>query len=144
LTLYPTYISFNKPTNFIETVNISKTSEKIYSTNVSISSTFIFNYDWDTMKSVNYLTSVATNFTMNITNLPLPTDTTSYTITLIITSKYYATSLTLNGGSQSVVYAGGSSNIIIPNSTDTIIQTFTLFYSGSNLLKIISSVTPYF
>ena len=95
------------------------------------------------MKSVNYLQIIISNFTINITNLP-SSNNTSYTITLIINDKYYASSLKINGGaSQTIYYAGGSSNIIIPSSTNTIIQTFTLIYTTS-LVKIISSVTPYF
>jgi|694.fasta_scaffold14667_12 hypothetical protein len=99
----------------------------------------IFEYNWSTMKSVNYLNNVLGNFTINIINLPSIYDNISYTITLIINNNFYATIVTIENNQQNIYYNIEQSTI--PNST-IIVQTFTLIYVNSHV-KILSSVTPY-
>jgi hypothetical protein len=137
---------FTSDVNISGTLNISKTSENIYHQSTSPDSKF--DYDWNTMKSVNYINSVTSNFILNITNLSFLTNT-SYTITLIIntlnTGKYYADTLRINNYGKYFYWAGGVDNIILPNSTNTIVQTFTFICTDSTEpTRIISSVTPYF
>ena len=98
--------------------------------NTKTSATGTVTHDWST-GAIFYHTSISSNFTCNITNLPT-TANRSYVVTLILVqggTPYYANALQVNSSSVSILWPNASAPTATASRTE--FQTFTLYYSGA-------------
>lgn len=138
ITGYKTFNNINK---------VSKTAEQMG--NLTITSNAA-TWDYPTTPAIAYVTpSSATNFTLNITNIPFVfSGSSSVTVTLLIntsTNKAYANAITVNGTSYTMRFCGGSAAINI-SSAVWVLQTITiLILPGTTVVGgVLSSVTQWY
>jgi hypothetical protein len=87
-------------------------------------------HDWTTA-AIFYHTSISSNFTCNITNLPT-TSTRAYVVNLILVqggTPYYANALQINSSAVTINWANNTTPTPAANKTE--VQSFTLYYSGA-------------
>jgi hypothetical protein len=87
-------------------------------------------HDWTT-GSIFYHSTMAANFTANITNLPT-TAQKSYVVSLILAqgaTPYYANALQINSSAQTILWQGATGPTATANRTE--VESFTLYYSGA-------------
>ena len=117
-------------------VKINRISEVI-TTNAGTTSPYTFNYNTG---SVFYISSPpATNFTVNITNMPSDVNRT-FVVTLVInsaTNKTYGNAFQIGGVAQTLIYNGGSANVTV-SSASIIMQTFVVIGVASRVITTIS------
>jgi hypothetical protein len=109
------------------TLYVQETQELV---NTKSGATGVVNHDWLT-GGIFYHTSIASNFTCNIINLPT-TASRSYVVVLILqqsATPFYANSLQINGVTQTMKWPNAFISPVNANRTE--VQTFTLYYTGS-------------
>jgi hypothetical protein len=110
-----------------DTLKVEQIEER---TNLKTGATGTVTHDWST-GSIFYHTSIAANFTCDITNLPVAADKT-YTIALMLiqgNSPFYANALSVNGSPVTINWL---SNITpAPAANKKEIETFILTYTSS-------------
>ena len=133
----PTGVTGPVPTNVSSitingTLTVQETQEVV---NAKTGASGVVVHDWLT-GSIYFHTSIASNFTCNITNLPTVANR-SYVVVLILTqgaTAYYASALQINGVSQSMLWPNAF--ITPPTANRTEVQSFTLYYNGSNWIAM--------
>lgn len=107
-----------------------------------------FDYSLNAGMVVYLASPPSTNYSLEITNFPTNTyPNGSITFSILsntTTSKTYANSLKLNGSatSETILYNGGSAGISITTAS-FVLQTFTVVYSSTNKICVLSSVCPW-
>jgi hypothetical protein len=92
--------------------------------------TGVVTHDWTT-GAIFYHTSLAANFTANITNMPT-TAARAYVVNLMLVqgaNPYYANALQINSSGVTINWVNNTTPTPAANKTE--IQSFTLYYSGS-------------
>jgi len=94
-------------------------------------------HDWNS-GGVFYHSSISTNFTANIINMPTTTNR-SYVVSLILQQSsaqtaYYASGLQINNSTTQIQWPNGAAPTLTNYST--IIQSFTMLYTGINWLPL--------
>lgn len=89
-----------------------------------------YTIDW-TLGAIHYLTTIPSNLTVNITNLPT-TSNRNYVVSIYLVqgvTPYFVNVLQIGGVSTTIRWAGGSAPTAVANRVE--VQTFSLYYSGS-------------
>jgi hypothetical protein len=89
-----------------------------------------YTIDW-TLGAIHYLTTIPSNLTVNITNLPT-TSNRNYVVSIYLVqggTPYFVNVLQIAGSAVTIRWAGGS--VPTPVATRVEIQTFSLYYSGT-------------
>jgi hypothetical protein len=89
-----------------------------------------YTIDW-TLGGIHYLTTIPSNLTVNITNLPT-TSNRNYVVSIYLVqgvTPYFVNVLQIGGVSTTIRWAGGSPPTAVANRVE--VQTFSLYYSGS-------------
>ena len=129
---------------------VGNLSEVISATTGSAGGPYTADYNNASVFYLNAAPTSATNYTLNIINLPSLTNSTrSYVITVINNTgikNAYCSSLTLSttgttGSTYTMVFNGGSSAISISSSTATVQQFAVMYYSGT--LFVLSNVSGF-
>lgn len=84
--------------------------------------------------------SIAANFTTNVTNLTSETGRVS-TVTLVLqqgATPYYSNALQIGGTAQTIKWTGGVTPTPVANATNT--QVFTIFQTGASTYLVLSQV----
>jgi uncharacterized coiled-coil protein SlyX len=100
--------------------------------------------DYSAVKGVVYVQTPTSNLSLTLTNLSTSSTNASYTITLVIPSKYYVNSCTVNGTSRTIYFNGGSANVSINASATFVLQTLTFAYLNSSTPVVMSNVASIF
>jgi hypothetical protein len=85
-----------------------------------------------TSGAIHYLTTIPSDLTVNITNLPT-TANRNYVVSVYLVqdaTAYYITRLEIAGNLTTIKWAGGSPPTPVAGRVE--IQTFSLYYSGSD------------
>jgi hypothetical protein len=95
--------------------------------------------DYTTCKGINYIQTPTANYSLALTNVPSPPGNKAvYNLVLCNTSKYYCSSITVNGTSRTIVFSGGSPTI---NASATLVmQQISICYLNSATPTVVSSV----
>lgn len=113
------------------TVNGPISVQQIQETIVTLSSpSSTQTVNWES-GAIYYVTSMTTNVTANITNLPT-TANKAYVVTFVLiqgATPYYINALQIAGASTTINWAGSSAPTVTANKRE--IQAFTLLYTGS-------------
>jgi hypothetical protein len=121
-------LSTTVPTLTVQgTTSVQQIQETI---NTKTSATGTVTHDWST-GAIFYHSSIAANFTANITNLPTTADK-SYVVTLILNqggTGYYANALQINSSAVTIRWFNNTTPT--PGTNKIEVQSFTLFYTGS-------------
>jgi hypothetical protein len=117
-------------TNLLNVTGITSVQEIQELVNTLSTPSSVQTFDWTT-GAIFYITSMNTNFTGNITNLPT-TANRSYVVTFFLIQgsvPYYINALQVNSSSVTIRWL----NAVVPTATANRqeIQTFTLYYNGS-------------
>jgi hypothetical protein len=89
-----------------------------------------YTIDW-ILGAIHYLTTIPSNLTVNITNLPT-TSNRNYTVSVYLVqggTPYYINVLQIAGSPITIKWSGGSAPTPVANRVE--IQMFSLYYSGS-------------
>lgn len=123
------------------TINVSELYEQVNSVS-SITTSLSLNYA--TCKGVNYIQTPTSNFSVALTNVPTSSTNASYSIVLMIPSKFYANSCTINGTSRTIYFTGGSANVTVNSSAVYVLQQISVMYLNSSTPIVTSSVISMF
>lgn len=144
LTTNDQVITGNKTWNNLN--SFQRIVERLQTLTVS-SNTIVLDYSTGNMAYVT--PPSATNLTLTLTNVPISTyPGSTFTVTVIInanTNKAYITTLTVNGVSYTMRFAGGSGNVSITSAIFAV-QTITILVApgSSTVLGVLSSVSQWF
>jgi hypothetical protein len=109
------------------TLTIQQTQEVV---NTKSSATGTVTHDWTT-GAIFYHTSISSNFTCNLTNMPT-TSTRAYVVNLVLVqggTAYYANALQVNSSAVTINWVNNTTPT--PGANKTEVESFTLYYSGS-------------
>jgi len=99
---------------------------------ISINNILTINYTANNGQAI-FISPIA-NFSLVLTNVPIGILNATYKLAIYITGKFYCSSITVNGTVISMNAVGGMANIAsqINISATSLIQTFTIFFTGSS------------
>jgi hypothetical protein len=80
------------------------------------------------------------NFTFTLTNLPTTNINCVYTLTFIYSTRFYASSININGTSYTMTAIGGLSNISINSSASRVYQQIQIIFNNSSTPTVSTSV----
>jgi hypothetical protein len=109
------------------TLETAQIKEKV---NTKTAATGVVTHDWST-GAIFYHSSISSNFTCNITNMPTDADK-AYTVNLVLIqggTPYYANALQVNGAATTINWANNTTPTPAANKKE--IESFTLIYTGS-------------
>ena len=131
------YLTINTTQSITATKTFSRLSENITSGTITSN---ILTIDFSSNNSVVYCNPIA-NFTVNISNMSMLTQTQCYTFTIWCTSKFYGNTIQVNGTTYTAVSTGGLSNISINTNATNLLQQITLIYVNSTTpTRVLTSV----
>jgi hypothetical protein len=122
-------VSFNVASNRLDVtaaLSVQELQEKV----IAATPTTPYTIDW-TLGAIHYLTTIPSDLTVNITNLPT-TSNRNYVVSIYLVqdaTPYYVNALQIGGVSTSIKWSGGSAPTPLRSRVE--IQTFSLYYSGS-------------
>lgn len=122
-------VSFNVANNRLD-VTSSLSIQEVQETVVAAVPTSPYTIDWSA-GAIHYLTTIPSNLTVNITNLPT-TANRNYVISVYLVqgaTPYFINTLQIAGSATTIKWSGGSAPTATANRVE--LQTFSLFYSGS-------------
>jgi hypothetical protein len=122
-------VSFNAANNRLD-VTASLSVQEVQETVIAAVPTTPYTIDW-TLGAIHYLTTIPSNLTVNITNLPT-TANRNYVISVYLVqggTPYFVNVLQIAGSAVTIKWAGGSAPTATASRVE--IQTFSLYYSGS-------------
>jgi hypothetical protein len=122
-------VFFNVGSNRLD-ITSALSIQEVQETVIAAVPTTPYTIDW-TLGAIHYLTTIPSNLTVNITNLPT-TANRNYVVSIYLVqggTPYYVNALNIAGTSNTIRWAGGSAPS--PTASRVEIQTFSLYYSGS-------------
>jgi len=122
-------VSFNAASNRLD-VTASLSIQEVQETVIAAVPTTPYTIDWS-LGAIHYLTTIPSNLTANITNLPT-TANRNYVVSVYLVqgaTPYYVNTLQIAGSATTIKWSGGSAPTAVANRVE--IQTFSLYYSGS-------------
>jgi hypothetical protein len=122
-------VSFNAANNRLD-VTAALSIQEVQETVVAAVPTTPYTIDW-LSGAIHYLTTIPSNLTVNITNLPT-TANRNYVISVYLVqggTPYFINTLQIAGSAITIKWAGGSAPTATASRVE--VQTFSLFYSGS-------------
>lgn len=130
--------------NTLSGSNVITVSELYEQVNSVSSVTTSLSLNYATCKGVNYIQTPTANFSLTLTNVPTTSSNASYSIVLMIPSKFYANSCTINGTSRTIYFTGGSANVTVNSSAVYVLQQISVMYLNSSIPIVTSSVISMF
>jgi hypothetical protein len=122
-------VFFNVASNRLD-ITSALSIQEVQETVIAAVPTTPYTIDW-TLGAIHYLTTIPSNLTVNITNLPT-TSNRNYVVSIYLVqgaTPYYINALNIAGTSNTIRWAGGS--VPTPVASRVEVQTFSLYYSGS-------------
>ena len=122
-------VVFNVASNRLD-ITSALSIQEVQETVIAAVPTTPYTIDW-TLGAIHYLTTIPSNLTVNITNLPT-TANRNYVVSVYLVqgvTPYFVNALNIAGTSNTIRWAGGSAPT--PAASRIEIQTFSLYYSGS-------------
>lgn len=122
-------VSFNAASNRLD-VTSALSIQEVQETVIAAVPTTPYTIDW-LLGSIHYLTTIPSNLTINITNLPT-TSNRNYVVSVYLVqgaTPYFVNALQIGGVSTTIKWSGGSAPTAVATRVE--IQTFSLYYSGS-------------
>jgi hypothetical protein len=122
-------VSFNAASNRLD-ITSALSIQEVQETVVAAVPTTPYTIDW-LAGAIHYLTTIPSNLTVNITNLPT-TANRNYVVSVYLVqggTAYFVNVLQIAGSAITIKWAGGSAPTATANRVE--IQTFSLYYSGS-------------
>ena len=122
-------VSFNAASNRLD-VTATLSIQEVQETVIAAVPTTPYTIDWS-LGAIHYLTTIPSNLTANITNLPT-TANRNYVVSVYLVqgaTPYYVNTLQIAGSATTIKWSGGSAPTAVANRVE--IQTFSLYYSGS-------------
>ena len=122
-------VVFNAASNRLD-ITSALSIQEVQETVIAAVPTTPYTIDW-TLGAIHYLTTIPSNLTVNITNLPT-TSNRNYVVSVYLVqgvTPYFVNALNIAGTSNTIRWAGGSAPT--PTASRIEIQTFSLYYSGS-------------
>ena len=122
-------VSFNAAGNRLD-VTSALSIQEVQETVVAAVPTTPYTIDW-LAGAIHYLTTIPSNLTVNITNLPT-TANRNYVVSIYLVqggTPYFVNVLQIAGSAITIKWAGGSAPTATASRVE--IQTFSLFYSGA-------------
>jgi hypothetical protein len=122
-------VSFNAAGNRLD-VTAALSIQEVQETVVAAVPTTPYTIDW-LSGAIHYLTTIPSNLTVNITNLPT-TANRNYVVSVYLVqgaTPYFANVLQIAGSATTIKWSGGSAPTATASRVE--IQTFSLYYSGS-------------
>lgn len=122
-------VVFNVASNRLD-ITSALSIQEVQETVIAAVPTTPYTIDW-TLGAIHYLTTIPSNLTVNITNLPT-TSNRNYVVSVYLVqgvTPYFINALNIAGTSNTIRWAGGSAPT--PTASRIEIQTFSLYYSGS-------------
>jgi hypothetical protein len=122
-------VSFNAANNRLD-VTAALSIQEVQETVVAAVPTTPYTIDW-LSGAIHYLTTIPSNLTVNITNLPT-TANRNYVVSVYLVqgaTPYFVNVLQIAGSATTIRWAGGSAPTATANRVE--VQTFSLYYSGT-------------
>jgi hypothetical protein len=122
-------VVFNVASNRLD-ITSALSIQEVQETVIAAVPTTPYTIDW-TLGAIHYLTTIPSNLTVNITNLPT-TSNRNYVVSVYLVqgaTPYFVNVLQIGGVSTTIKWSGGSAPTATANRVE--IQTFSLYYSGS-------------
>ena len=122
-------VSFNAAGNRLD-VTAALSIQEVQETVIAAVPTTPYTVNW-LSGAIHYLTTIPSNLTVNITNLPT-TANRNYVVSIYLVqgaTPYYVNVLQIAGTGTTIRWAGGSAPTPVASRVE--IQTFSLYYSGS-------------
>jgi hypothetical protein len=122
-------VFFNVANNRLD-ITSALSIQEVQETVIAAVPTTPYTIDW-TLGAIHYLTTIPSNLTVNITNLPT-TSNRNYVVSVYLVqgvTPYFVNALNIAGTSNTIRWSGGSAPT--PTASRIEIQTFSLYYSGS-------------
>jgi hypothetical protein len=122
-------VVFNAASNRLD-ITSALSIQEVQETVIAAVPTTPYTIDW-TLGAIHYLTTIPSNLTVNITNLPT-TSNRNYVVSVYLVqgvTPYFVNALNIAGTSNTIRWSGGSAPT--PTASRIEIQTFSLYYSGS-------------
>jgi hypothetical protein len=122
-------VFFNVASNRLD-ITSALSIQEVQETVIAAVPTTPYTIDW-TLGAIHYLTTIPSNLTVNITNLPT-TSNRNYVVSVYLVqgvTPYFVNALNIAGTSNTIRWSGGSAPT--PTASRIEIQTFSLYYSGS-------------
>ena len=122
-------VSFNAAGNRLD-VTAALSIQEVQETVIAATPTTPYTIDW-LAGAIHYLTSIPSNLTVNITNLPT-TANRNYVVSIYLVqggTPYFINTLQIAGSAITIKWAGGSAPTATASRVE--VQTFSLFYSGA-------------
>jgi hypothetical protein len=122
-------VSFNVANNRLD-VTAALSIQEVQETVVAAVPTTPYTINW-LSGAIHYLTTIPSNLTVNITNLPT-TANRNYVVSVYLVqggTPYFANVLQIAGSATTIKWSGGSAPTATANRVE--IQTFSLYYSGT-------------
>jgi hypothetical protein len=122
-------VSFNAASNHLD-VTSALSVQEVQETVIAAVPTTPYTIDW-TLGAIHYLTSIPSNLTVNITNLPT-TSNRNYVVSVYLVqgvTPYFMNVLQIAGSATTIKWSGGSAPTATASRVE--IQTFSLYYSGA-------------
>ena len=94
-----------------------------------------------TCKGINYIYTPTANFTLALSNIPTTSTNAVYSVTLMMPSKFFATSVSVNGTTIVPIANGGFSSTNINASATYVTQQISVCYLNSATPIVLSSVS---
>jgi hypothetical protein len=122
-------VVFNAASNRLD-ITSALSIQEVQETVIAAVPTTPYTINW-LLGAIHYLTTIPSNLTANITNLPT-TSNRNYVISIYLVqgaTPYYVNALQIEGVSTTIRWAGGSAPTATASRIE--VQTFSLYYSGS-------------
>lgn len=122
-------VSFNSASNRLD-ITSALSIQEVQELVIAAVPTTPYTIDWS-LGAIHYLTTIPSNLTVNITNLPT-TSNRNYVVSIYLVqgaTPYYVNALNIAGTSNTIKWSGGSAPTPVASRVE--IQTFSLYYSGS-------------
>jgi hypothetical protein len=122
-------VSFNAASNRLD-VTSALSVQEVQETVIAAVPTTPYTIDW-TLGAIHYLTTIPSNLTVNITNLPT-TSNRNYVVSVYLVqgvTPYFINTLQIAGSATTIKWSGGSAPTATASRVE--IQTFSLYYSGA-------------
>jgi hypothetical protein len=132
-----TYAGLSSSNTLSGTNTVSMINEQINNV-TGVTTSLSLNYS--SIKGINYINTPTSNFSLAITNVPTGSTTATYTVTLLMSVKYYCNSITVNGTSRTIYAGNGTSNISINASASYVMQQLSIVFLNSSTPIVFSNV----
>jgi sugar lactone lactonase YvrE len=122
-------VSFNAASNRLD-VTSALSVQEVQEVVIAAVPTTPYTIDW-TLGAIHYLSTIPSNLTVNITNLPT-TANRNYVVSIYLVqgaTPYYVNALQIAGSATTIRWAGATAPTATANRVE--LQSFSLYYSGS-------------